>query len=159
MGLIAVFFLIRPPVLLFWNYGLGMAESTHLEQTAQQDSPLLTKPMQPVPLPTVLAQPWPAAPASSPALMQLEQDIFDLTVNERTQRQKTPLSSDSGLAGVAAQHSRNMLTVIFLAIPRQPVRGQRTVLARVYAMPLVWSQEILLRNLSPVRDRHLSIAG
>jgi uncharacterized protein YkwD len=105
---IAVFFLIRPPVLLFWNYGLGMAESTRPEQTAQQDGPLLAKPMKPVPMPTVLAQPWPAAPARSTALMQLEQEIFDLTVNERTQRQKTPLSSDSGLAGVAAQHSRNM---------------------------------------------------
>jgi uncharacterized protein YkwD len=106
--MIAVFFLIRPPVLLFWNYGLGMAESTRPEQTAEQDSPPLAKPMQPVPTPAVLAQPWPAPPARSPALRQLEQDIFNLTVNERTQRQKTPLGNDSGLAGVAAQHSRAM---------------------------------------------------
>ena len=105
---IAVFFLIRPPVLLFWNYGLGMAESIRPEQTAEQDSPPLAKPMQPVPLPTVLAQPWPAAPARSTALMQLEQEIFDLTVNERTQRQKTSLGSDNALADVAAQYSRNM---------------------------------------------------
>jgi uncharacterized protein YkwD len=105
---IAVFFLIRPPVLLFWNYGLGMAESIRPEQTVQQDSPLLAKPMQPVPTPAVLAQPWPAPPARSPALRQLEQDIFNLTVDERTQRQKTSLGSDNALADVAAQHSRNM---------------------------------------------------
>nr|VFK26098.1 MAG: Uncharacterized conserved protein YkwD, contains CAP (CSP/antigen 5/PR1) domain [Candidatus Kentron sp. MB] len=116
--LVAGFYLIRPPALIFWHYVLGMGDdqATFAEGADPFGSPdkntgartAALPPMKPPPIPTVLFQGWAPAPQRPKAITELEEEIHALTVHERTRRGKTALDTNPGLVETAAWHSHDM---------------------------------------------------
>ena len=118
--LIALFILVRPPLLNFIAYGLGLGEggqppaSGSTTGPATSTPPAPAAPMVPPPMPRVLLQQWPPAPARSSELSAVEQEIFAASQDERKTYGKPGLQPDSGLTAAAAMHSRRMADERFL---------------------------------------------
>ena len=114
---LTVFYLVRPPVLLFLRYDMGL---TGPVQNPDQPRPASTtpccvpRPIAPVPLPSSLTATrvptrWTMPISSSLDMTALNADIFTLTNDERVQRKLDALSLDPMLAEIAARHSRDMV--------------------------------------------------
>ena len=102
-----LFFLIRPPVLLFWHYGLGMGTDGSKATTSQNQSPSIASSPTPS-VPQSLEEAWPKAPARDKSTRALEQVIEDSTRKERQDHGRTALSTDPKLQEVAGGHSWDM---------------------------------------------------
>jgi uncharacterized protein YkwD len=111
---LVLFLLARPPLLLFWHYGL--------HPLAEEQGPGEARPAEQMRLPAVpqaLGEAWPANPARAAEvaarLSPLEQGIFDASNHQRGQLSRSALRVNAELAGVAAYHSRRMRDEGFFA--------------------------------------------
>jgi len=118
LGLLTLFYLARPPVLMFLRYGFGyhpaMSGSNWVVGEKEPDSPPLQTPIEAPLLPSSLAavQPparWTTPVAVSRDMKALSANIFTLTNNERLQRQLSALTEDPVLADIATRHSKDMV--------------------------------------------------
>jgi uncharacterized protein YkwD len=111
---LVLFVLLRPPVLLLWNYGLRPAadQSTADAEQAKKDEPM--RPPQVDGATALLNQPTMLGAARPPILRPLEKAIFDLALAERGPARPT-LTDNPDLADLAAYHSRHMRDLGFFA--------------------------------------------
>jgi uncharacterized protein YkwD len=124
--LIYLFYLLRPPLLMFWHYDLGMGQAENTTAVTPSTSPrtaTATPPataprvIQPPSLPPTLAQPaatLPPAPPPPTAVDTINQEIERLTNQQRQTYNLRALSSDPGLRRIATRHSWDMLTRNYL---------------------------------------------
>lgn len=118
LGVLVVFYLMRPPVLMFLHYTLGISRPQVDTGQPRLDSALISPPpvtpIKPPPVPSSLSAPqtpprWTTPIAGSPDMADLNTGIFTLTNKERTGRQLGELAEDPKLAEIATRHSKDMV--------------------------------------------------
>ena len=122
LGLIYCFYLLRPPILMFWHYDLGMGhdatviEPDQLSETVQQPGPgqrpTSLPAIKPPSLPSLLQQPantWKTAPTPDAELNALDAKIEEMTNKERQDVGRNPLQFESQFRDIATEHSWDML--------------------------------------------------
>jgi uncharacterized protein YkwD len=120
IGLIIIylFYLLRPPFLMFWCYDLKRCElsAERPPQTPLGSSPERRVTLPPLikapPVPLPLSQPvatWSPAPPSIPGTDALDQEIEKLTNQVRQKYARPNLEIDSKLRQIATRHSWDML--------------------------------------------------
>ncbi len=118
LGALVIFYLARPPVLMFLHYALGISRPQVDTGPPRPDLALITPPpavpIKPPPIPASLSTPhtptrWTDPIAGTLDMTALDTDIFTLTNQERTGRQLTALAEDPKLAKIAIRHSKDMV--------------------------------------------------
>lgn len=114
--LLVLFFLLRPPALMFWRYGLGMGKyaSAQTDERAYSGLPtssLAVDKIKPPPLPMSLMQvSMPTVPQRKSDDAALDREIERLVLEERRSEKRGHLIVDPVLSDIAERHSWDMLT-------------------------------------------------
>jgi len=140
---LALFFLARPPLLLFWEYTLHPA--------AEKEAGRVAETMRLPGVPASLDKVWPGASgrAAEGRLSPLEQGIFEASNHEREALVKPKLGMNAELAQVAAYHSRQMRDDGFFARTAPDGAGPADRAGKA----LRWTFGAVAENIAKLTDR------
>ncbi len=105
-----LFYLLRPPLLMFWHYNLNMREPSESSKPIATTPPKPTVPTEAPPLPpSLLSHTSNPVPTRLPEAQTLDYEIEQLTNKERVDRGRSALQIDPDLREIAVRHSWDML--------------------------------------------------
>lgn len=118
LGVLFIFFLIRPPFLVLWDKvfsgGIAGFQNGSIDETGPDERPLPPIVPPDIPIPEETPDRW-LSFQSSPRMLALSGRIVELTNNERSQMNLGRLETDPRLSEIAALHSRDMVQRGYMA--------------------------------------------
>ena len=116
LGVLFIFFLIRPPFLLLWDQVFSGGAPGFQEISTGESRPAMKPPIVPpdIPIPEETPDRW-LPFQSSPEMLALSSHIVELTNNERSRMSLGRLETDPRLNEIAALHSRDMVKRDYMA--------------------------------------------
>ena len=116
LGVLFIFFLIRPPFLLLWAQVFSGGAPGFQTNSAGESRAAPKLPIVPpdIPIPEETPDRWQPF-QSSPQMLALSSRIVELTNNERSQMNLGRLKTDPRLSEIAALHSRDMVERGYMA--------------------------------------------